>query len=124
MASAHCKLKVEISKRSLESQASGNGPVNAIDQALRMVLTKQFSGTFTPTLTGYRVREVDSESATAARVAVYIDFTDKHETWTTVASSTNVVQASVNALTDGYVYCLRKRCDRDLSSRRRSAIGQ
>jgi len=108
MASAQCKLMIEIGKRTLETQGSGNGPVNAIDQALRLILTKQFPGGFTTTLTGYRVREVDSEAATAARVAVYIDLTDKHRTWTTVASSTNIVEASVKALIDGYVYGLRR----------------
>lgn len=124
MASAQCRLKVEVSRRILETQANGNGPVNAIDQALRLVLTKQFSSTFTAKLTGYRVREVDSEAATAARVAVYIDFTNKHKTWTTVASSTNIVQASVDALADGYSYSLRKLGYRELSTRRESAINQ
>jgi 2-isopropylmalate synthase len=123
-ASAQCKLKVEVGKRSLETQARGNGPVNAIDQALRLVLTKQFPDRFTSKLSGYRVREVDSESATAARVAVYIDFTDKHKTWTTVASSTNIVQASVNALSDGYFYGLSRRGDRTNSAERKLVIGQ
>ncbi len=105
-ASAHSKLTVKIKRRTLETQASGNGPVNALDQALRLVLRKQFKTTFSAKLTGYRVREVDSEAATAARVAVYIDFTDDHKTWTTVASSTNIIQASVTALVDGYAYGL------------------
>jgi 2-isopropylmalate synthase len=107
-ASARCRVKLEIRGRSLEAQANGNGPVNAIDQALRLVLSKQFAKTLTAKLTGYRVREVDSEAATAARVAVYIDFANEHKTWTTVASSTNIVQASVDALADGYSYGLRK----------------
>lgn len=108
MASAQCRLKVEVNRRLLETQANGNGPVNAIDQALRLVLSEQFSSVFTAKLTGYRVREVDSDAATAARVAVYIDFSNKHKTWTTVASSTNIIQASVDALADGYSYGLRK----------------
>ena len=123
MASAQCKLKVQVNKRSLETQANGNGPVNAIDQALRLVLSKQFPDKFTAKLTGYRVREVDSEAATAARVAVYIDFTDKHKTWTTVASSTNIVHASADALADGYAYGLNGKFAADkISSRRKRAI--
>jgi len=128
MASANCDLKVEVGKRCLETQAKGNGPVNAIDQALRLVLTKEFPDRFTATLSGYRVREVDSEAATAARVAVYIDFTDKHKVWTTVASSTNIVQASVDALTDGYDYCLRQSGNREFQTteirRRRDGLSQ
>ena len=108
-ASAHCKLTVNINRKSLETQANGNGPVNALDQALRTVLREQFSDTFTAKLTGYRVREIDSEAATAARVAVYIDFTDKHKTWTTVASSTNIIHASVAALADGYTHGLNEK---------------
>ena len=111
-ASAQCKLEVRIKRRSLETQAKGNGPVNALDQALRLVLREQFSDSFTAKLTGYRVREVDSESATAARVAVYIDFTDKHKTWTTVASSTNIIHASVDALADGYAFGLIRKSSR------------
>jgi len=107
--SARGKLRVKIKNRVLETQASGNGPVNALDQALRMVLRKQFGSASSAKLTGYRVREIDSEAATAARVAEYIDFTDSHKTWTTVASSTNIIQASVAALVDGYIYGLSRR---------------
>jgi len=103
------RLTVKTNNRVVETQAGGNGPVNALDQALRMVLRKQFGSTSSAKLTGYRVREIDSEAATAARVAVYIDFTDNHKTWTTVASSTNIIQASVTALVDGYIYGLSRR---------------
>ena len=122
-ASAQCRLTVRIKRKSLETQANGNGPVNALDQALRLVLREQFSDSFTAKLTGYRVREVDSESATAARVAVYIDFTDKHKTWTTVASSTNIIHASVDALADGYVFGLTRKSSRHrISSNRKRMI--
>jgi len=120
-ASAQCRLIVSVNRRSLETQANGNGPVNALDQALRLVLREQFAATFTAKLSGYRVREVDSESATAARVAVYVDFTDKHKTWTTVASSTNIIQASVEALADGYAYGLTGRSGRHNFSERKRA---
>ncbi|HXY83521.1 MAG TPA: alpha-isopropylmalate synthase regulatory domain-containing protein, partial [Candidatus Saccharimonadales bacterium] len=59
---------------------------------------------FSSKLTGFRVREINSESGTAARVAVYIDISEAHQTWTTVASSTNIIEASVKALIDGYAY--------------------
>jgi 2-isopropylmalate synthase len=105
-ASARSKLRIKIKRRILETQANGNGPVNALDQALRLALGSQYKHAFSAKLTGYRVREIDSEAATAAQVAVYIDFTDGHKTWTTVASSTNIIQASATALADGYAYGL------------------
>ena len=119
--SAQSKITVKINNKTLETEASGNGPVNALDQALRLVLRKQFKTTFSAKLTGYRVREIDSEAATAARVAVYIDFTDDHKTWTTVASSTNIIQASVIALVDGYSYGLYGKAH---TSHRRASEGK
>lgn len=106
---SHCKLAVEVRGKVLETTAVGNGPVNALDQGLRVVLREKFGSKFSAMLIGYRVREVDSEAGTAARVAVYIDFSDKRRTWTTVASSTNIIEASVEALVDGYNYALRTR---------------
>jgi len=104
---SRCRLTVDIKGTVLETTATGNGPVNALDQGLRVVLKKKFGSRFSAMLTGYRVREIDSEAGTAARVAVYIDFGDGYRTWTTVASSTNIIQASVDALVDGYTYALR-----------------
>ncbi len=104
--SADCKLTVKVDGRELETSASGNGPVHALDNALRLVLKKTFGSAFSSKLTGYRVREIDSEAGTGARVAVYIDFGNNHKSWTTVASSTNIIQASVSALVDGYTYGL------------------
>jgi 2-isopropylmalate synthase len=104
---SECRLTVDVKGRILETNAKGNGPVNALDQALRIVLRKKFGAIGSATLVGYRVREVDAEAATAARVAVYIDFSNGYRVWTTVASSTNIIEASVNALVDGYTYALR-----------------
>jgi 2-isopropylmalate synthase len=104
--SSYCKLAVEVKGKVLETNAKGNGPVNALDQALRVALRKKFGSKLSARLIGYRVREVDSEAGTAARVAVYIDFSDEHRIWTTVASSTNIIEASVKSLVDGYTYAL------------------
>jgi len=106
---ARCTLKVNVKDKTVETNAIGNGPVNALDSGLRDVLEMAYKQDFLAKLTGYRVREVDSESATAAKVAVYIDFTDGTKTWTTVAASTNIIEASLQALVDGYAYGLRVR---------------
>jgi 2-isopropylmalate synthase len=104
---ASCSVKVDIKGRTIEANADGNGPVNALDHGLRDVLGSVYKQNFLSKLTGYRVREIDSDSATAARVAVYIDFADGKRNWTTAAASTNIIQASLAALVDGYVYGLR-----------------
>ena len=105
--SAQCRLSIDVGEKVVEIHASGNGPVNALDRGLQLVLKKSFGSRFSARLIGYRVREIDSEAATAAKVAVYIDFADDRKTWTTVAASTNIVKASVDALVDGYEYALR-----------------
>jgi len=106
---AQCTLRVNVEGKTVEANAVGNGPVNALDRGLRDVLEMAYGQDFLARLTGYRVREIDSESATAARVAVYIDFAEGTKTWTTVASSVNIIEASLNALVDGYAYGLRTR---------------
>jgi 2-isopropylmalate synthase len=104
---ARCSVKVNVDGRTVEAKANGNGPVNALDHGLRDVLVNAYKENFLAKLTGYRVREIDSDSATAATVVVYIDFADGARSWTTAAASTNIIEASLNALVDGYVYGLR-----------------
>ena len=111
--SARCSLTVDVKGKTVEAEAAGNGPVNALDEGLRIILGNAYRRDFLAKLTGYRVREIDSQSATAARVAVYIDFAEGRWTWTTVASSTNIIQASLEALVDGYAYGLRIRNGRN-----------
>jgi 2-isopropylmalate synthase len=107
---AQCKLTILIEGKKVRAEAKGNGPVNAFDQAFQLALRRHFGSKFTSKLTGFRVKEINSESGTAARVAVYIDISDGSQTWTTVASSTNIIEASVRALIDGYAYgFVRKR---------------
>ncbi len=101
---AQCNLTVLIERKKVRTEAKGNGPVNAFDQAFQLALRKHFGSKFSSKLTGFRVKEINSESGTAARVAVYIDISEANQTWTTVASSTNIIEASVKALIDGYAY--------------------
>lgn len=109
---ARSLLRVDVNGRTVEAKGTGNGPVNALDHALRDVLVHSYRENFLANLTGYRVREVDSDSATAATVVVYIDFAGSSRSWTTVASSTNIIEASLDALVDGYVYGLRTHASR------------
>jgi 2-isopropylmalate synthase len=82
--------------------------VNALDNALRKALSRLFPITDRIRLTDYKVRVLDEKSATAASVRVLIRSTDGKRSWTTVGVSTNVIEASLNALVDSIEYAIYK----------------
>ena len=84
----------------------GNGPVNALDQALRKVIDRAYPGIEHVHLTDYKVRILDDNADTDAVVRVLIESTDGDEVWTTVGVSTNIIEASWMALTDALVFGL------------------
>ena len=86
--------------------ADGNGPVNALDNALRKALQGFFPGLREIRLTDYKVRVLDEKSATRASVRVLIRTTDGVNSWTTVGVSENVIEASLIALIDSLEYAL------------------
>ena len=88
---------------------TGNGPVNALDKAMRAALAKHFPQIQEIALIDYKVRVVDSSAATGAMVRVLITSTDKKDTWTTVGVSTDIIEASRFALTDSFEYKLTGR---------------
>lgn len=88
--------------------ADGNGPVNALDNALRKALQCFYPGLRRVWLTDYKVRVLDEKSATAASVRVLIRTTDGESSWTTVGVSENVIEASLIALVDSLEYALMR----------------
>ncbi|MDP1818726.1 MAG: citramalate synthase [Acidimicrobiales bacterium] len=84
----------------------GNGPVNALDQALRRVLIEAYPQLEHIRLTDYRVRILDGVTTTGAVVRVLLDSTDGELAWTTIGVSTNIIEASWQALTDALVWGL------------------
>ncbi|MEY2754789.1 MAG: putative 2-isopropylmalate synthase [Actinomycetota bacterium] len=86
--------------------AEGNGPVNAIDTALRASLMAAYPGLDRVHLTDYKVRILDGATATGAVTRVLIDFTDGERSWTTIGVSGNIIEASWRALEDGLVFGL------------------
>jgi len=98
-----------VAKGELQSYlGEGNGPLNALDEALRRALTPAYPGVRSYELTDYRVRILDADQGTDAIVRTLIDTTDGNRTWTTVGVGTNVVEASWEALQDAYLYGLVK----------------
>jgi len=85
---------------------NGNGPVNALDKALRSALKKHFPQINNVALVDYKVRIVDSSDATGAVVRVLITSTDKKDTWTTIGVSTDIIKASWDALCDSFEWKL------------------
>ncbi|HIT74302.1 MAG TPA: citramalate synthase [Candidatus Avipropionibacterium avicola] len=86
----------------------GNGPVDALAEALRRALQPAFPDVMHYDLTDYRVRIIDSGHGTDASVRVLIDTRDGERSWTTVGVGTNVIEASWEALSDAYLYGLVK----------------
>ncbi|WP_203566647.1 citramalate synthase [Aestuariimicrobium ganziense] len=91
-----------------EWSGSGNGPVNALDAALRDALVPRFGHVDGWRLTDYRVRILDDGQGTDAKVRVLIDTDNGEQTWTTVGVGFNVIEASWEALSDAYLYGLFK----------------
>ena len=90
------------------NSAVGDGPVNALDQALRSSLLPYYPNLEPMQLVDYKVRVLDNGAGTAARVRVLIESTDGKRRWGTVGLSTNVVEASWQALVDSVEYKLHK----------------
>lgn len=103
---ASAMIEVKVGKSVEISAALGNGPVNALDQALRKALKVFYPQLDKVSLTDYKVRVLDTESATAAKVRVLIDSTDGVRNWTTVGVSTDIIEASWIALVDSIEYQL------------------
>ncbi len=86
----------------------GDGPVNALDSALRKALTTSYPGLSEMTLVDYKVRVINSTEGTAARVRVVIESKDKTDVWSTVGVSENIIEASWIALVDAFEYKIHK----------------
>ncbi|MGY1856770.1 citramalate synthase [Modestobacter sp. SYSU DS0290] len=91
------------------STAEGNGPVNALDNALRQALVGQFPSLAGVTLADYKVRILGWNGGTSATTRVLIDSTDGAGEWTTVGVHDNIVEASWHALVDALTYAVRHR---------------
>jgi len=86
--------------------AEGNGPVNAIDSALRAAVGQAYPQLAKVHLTDYKVRILDGATATGAVTRVLLDATDGKRSWTTIGVSTNIIEASWRALDESLVYGL------------------
>jgi 2-isopropylmalate synthase len=106
MVDTEATVKVWVGDDRLVSIGEGNGPVNALDHALRTALNGRYPALERIHLIDYRVRVLDSSSTTSAVVRVLVDSTDGDNTWTTIGVDSNIIEASWQALVDSLVYGL------------------
>ncbi len=103
---AEATVKVRVGDEIMHTAAEGNGPVNALDAAIRKALLPFYPQLAHIHLTDYKVRILDGEAGTAAQTRVLIDTAGNGRTWSTVGSSTNIIEASWLALADSLEYGL------------------
>lgn len=112
--SASALIKVKVDGVSEITAAEGDGPVHALDRALRKALEIFYPELSHVHLTDFKVRVIDSKSATAAKVRVLIESTDGDTSWTTVGVSTDIIEASWIALVDSIEYKLLKELEKKI----------
>lgn len=93
-------IHINVNGKDATATAQGDGPVNALDKAMRKALEQFYPAIKDIKLVDYKVRVLDSSQATAAKVRVLIESTDQHENWTTIGVSTDIIEASWRALKD------------------------
>jgi len=112
---AEATVKVQIGDEIVHTAGEGNGPVSALDSALRKALRPFFPEVADMHLTDYKVRILDGRSGTGATTRVLIDSQSSYDSWSTVGASSNIIEASLQALVDSIEYGLsleRKRIQR------------
>lgn len=103
---AEAMVKVRVQGEILHTAAEGNGPVNALDNALRKALLGYYPQLGSFHLSDYKVRILDSDHGTEAITRVLIDTRNNTSRWSTVGASTNIIEASWRALADSVEYGL------------------
>lgn len=101
-------IKISVGNEKEITAAEGDGPVNALDNALRKALNGFFPAVNEMKLVDFKVRVIEGSDGTGAKVRVRIDSRDSHEIWSTVGVSENIIEASWQALADSVQYKLLK----------------
>ncbi len=105
-ATSEATVKIHVAGERVLSTAEGDGPINALDAALRAAIQPHYPSLERMHLTDYRVRVLDSKSGTGAVTRVLVDSASDEATWTTIGVSENIIEASWQALSDSFIYAL------------------
>jgi 2-isopropylmalate synthase len=103
---AEATIKLHVDDQVFHTAAEGNGPVNALDAALRKALTPVYPHLARFNLADYKVHILDGDHGTAATTRVLIDMQNETHRWSTVGASPNIIEASWTALADAVEYGL------------------
>ncbi len=106
--STEATVKLWVGDERIAAVGEGNGPVNALDAALRAALSPRYPALERIHLIDFKVRVLDTSADTGAVIRVLIDSTDGDDTWTTIGVSPNVIEASWQALIDAFVFGLSR----------------
>jgi 2-isopropylmalate synthase len=106
--SAHATIKIAVGDSQEITAAEGNGPVSALDNALRKALGNFFPDLDSMQLVDFKVRVVDGRDGTAAKVRVFIESRDQDQIWSTIGVSEDIIEASWQALADSFQFKLAK----------------
>ena len=109
---AEATIKIRIGDERVVVTAEGDGPVNALDAALRQAIGSRYPALANLHLTDYKVRVLNTSTGTAAVTRVLIDSTDGERSWSTIGVSENIIEASWSALSDSIVYGLLTAAER------------
>ncbi len=101
-------IRIAVGEQEETTVAEGDGPVNALDKAVRKALERFYPAIKDVKLIDYKVRVLDSDKATAAKVRVLIESADSQTSWTTVGVSTDIIEASWRAMLDAIEYKLMR----------------
>ncbi|MEN3066822.1 MAG: alpha-isopropylmalate synthase regulatory domain-containing protein, partial [Candidatus Methanosuratincola petrocarbonis] len=121
---AESSIKLRVGDRELYVIEEGNGPVNAQDRALRKAMYGFFPEIERVQLVNYKVSIAETAEGTASSVRNFVEFSDGRSHWVTVGVSTNILEASKEALVDGYDYYLQRNRISGTGDQSESAIGR
>jgi 2-isopropylmalate synthase len=108
---AHALIKISVGDKKEITAAEGNGPVSALDNALRKALYKFYPNLDKMRLVDFKVRVIDGRLGTAAKVRVSIESRDEDHVWSTIGVSEDIIEASWQALADSFQYKLSRRSE-------------
>jgi 2-isopropylmalate synthase len=109
--SAHATIKIAVGEQKEITAAEGLGPVSALDNALRKALDKFYPDLDLMRLVDFKVRVMDGRAGTDAKVRVYIESRDQADIWSTIGVSTDIIEASWQALADSFHYRLSRKTE-------------
>ena len=104
--SAEASVKIQIGDEIIHTVSEGDGPVNALDKALRKALSPMYPQINSFKLSDFKVRSLDSTDGTAARTRVYVETTDGYNRWDTVGVSDNIIEASYLSIVESIIFGL------------------